>query len=68
MTSGEAEVEVASDGIGENTEHNTNHGKSSVELLSSLVVGFDAVTVESFFGHIHARLGCPHVLLTLIVS
>jgi len=68
MSSGEPEVKVASDGIGENTEHNTNHGKSSVELLSSLVVGLDAVTVESFFGHVHARLGCPHVLLTLIIS
>ena len=68
MTSGEPEVKVASDSIGENTEHNTNHGKSSVELLSSLVVGLDAVTVESFLGHVHSGLGSPHVLLTLIVS
>ena len=67
FSSGKAEVEVASDGVGEETKHQTNHGKASVELFSPFIVSLDSITIESLFGHVHAWLGSPHVLLTLVV-
>ena len=68
MTSGEAEVKVASDGIGKETEHNTHHGESTVQLLSLLIVCFVAVAFGCDGINIHARFFSPHVLLTLIVG
>ena len=67
-TSGEAEVEVASDGVREETEHQTNHGSASVELFSLLVMCLVAVSFCGYRINIHTRLFSPHVLLSLIIG
>ena len=67
MTSEKTEVKVAGDGIREKSGYDTHHGESAIQLLGFFIVSLNTITVEGLFGHVHGRLGCPHVLLTLFV-
>ena len=67
MSSGEAEEEVAGEGVGEESEEETDHSGTAIPLLCLLIVSLNTVTVESLLGHIHGGFFRPHILLTLIV-